>query len=109
MGNPTAIDGELAVLVAGTDDVAVTLDPRREYTLAHDGENVSGSEDTNTVYLAIGAAATATAAEGANKFKLKNGRAVVVGPGADVLHFKTAAGAPTLSVSPSQVIPPNMR
>lgn len=109
MANPETIAGELAVLVAGTAAASVALDARREYTFAHDGEDANGDSDVNTIYLATAAEATATAAEGLDKFKLLAGRSVVIGPGVGTCHFKVAAGAPTMSVAPSPLIHPSLR
>lgn len=100
MANPSAIDGGVAVLVAGTGQAQVALNPDREYTVVHDGEDAAGAGDTNTIYLATDGNVDADASEGADKFKLKNGRAAVIGPGKEVLKFKCAAGAPTFSVDP---------
>lgn len=89
-----------AVIVTGVVEVLLTLDPRREYTIAHDGETNGGVADSNNVYLATATGVTASSAEGANKAKLLPGRTIVVGPGVDTLALKTAAGAPTVTVVP---------
>ncbi len=108
--NPEAIGSQLAVVAASTAEQSVKLDPAREYSLAHDGQDAQGYEDTATIYLATDAGSVVpNAAEGLNKFKLLAGRAVVVGPHVSVLKFRTAAGAPTFSVSPSPAINPLLR
>ncbi len=105
MGNPTRIDGELAVLVAGTTEKSVALNVKREYTLAHDSEDAAGDAATNTIYLATDDGSTvADATAGKNKFKLLAGRSVVIGPDVSAIKFRTAAGAPTFSVSPSPAV-----
>lgn len=109
MGNPTSINGGLAVVEAATAERSVLLDATREYTLAHDGETVAGVADTNTIYLSTDSTVTPAAGSGSGKFKLLAGRSVVVGPHVAVLRFKTASGAPTMSVSPSAPISPLLR
>lgn len=103
MSNPTSVgvsDGNPAVLEATTTLQAVTLDPQREYTVGHDGEDTAGSSSTGSVYLAVDAAVDNDASEGANKAKLINGRSLVIGPGVGVLKFRTASGSPTFTINP---------
>lgn len=106
MANPDDLtDVALAVLEVTTSEQEVILDPRREYTLSHDGENTSGAEDTNTIYLATEGDVVADANEGEDKYKLKNGRFTTVGPDKTVLKFASASGSPTMSVSAGPVNP----
>lgn len=91
-----------AVLAASTEEQTITLEEDREYTLAHDGEDATGAEDTHTIYLSFGGAVDADAGEGADKAKLKDGRVFLIGPGISILKFKCAAGAPTFSIAPGR-------
>ena len=98
MANPTSVTDGVAVLLAGTDEIAVALDVDREYWIGHDGEDGDGTSSEVTVYLALAAAVTASAAAGANKHKLIPYRPIWFGPGVAELRLKTASGAATASI-----------
>ena len=104
MSNPNAVDGGLAVLEAATTERSVALNRYREYTLRHDGEDATGSPNSSTVYLALNQAPSPDAAAGEDRFKLLAGSVVVIGPGVTTLRFRTASGAPTISVSAGPMI-----
>jgi len=89
------------VVSDSTDSNILQLDVDREYTIAHDSETVTGTADTNTIYFArLDTDVNADQAASDDLLKLKDGRAVVIGPGWDKAYFETEAGAPTFTVVP---------
>jgi hypothetical protein len=101
MAEPTTIDGGLHLIAAAATAKSITLNPDREYTIAHNGVDVSANAVTNTIFLGIDAApAAATYAADENKFALLDGRAVVIGPGVKTLYFiGYDSGIPTFSIA----------
>jgi hypothetical protein len=94
------INNELATIATSTNGDCVTVEKDRSYTVAHDRENSSHAPDTNTVYLALDDE-DPDGDVGLNKFKLLSGRTVEICPGHSKIHFKSASGAPTISIAPS--------
>ena len=101
MANPTQIDDKPVVLEVTTVESSIVLDPDRDYTCVHSGEDTSGNPVTNTAYLSSSAGVDADASEGDDKAKLLDGGSITVGPGWKALYFATEAGAPTMTVVPS--------
>lgn len=105
MANPTDISSSNnpVVLEATTTEDDIILNADRTYRLFHDGEDTSGTGATDTIYLKFDAAGVDNdESEGDNKFKLMDGREVVIGPGVARLYFqvKSSGGSPTFSIMP---------
>jgi len=91
------------VQAASTTWQYISLDPALRYNAVHDGEAVDGSTDNNTIYLGSGQQVTADGSAESGKYKLKTGGGINIGPGLSTLHFATAAGAPTFSISANEL------
>lgn len=91
MANPTSIAGIPAVIRVLPAGGSITTDVDREYTLKHDGENVTGAHSTDIIYLSLAAAVVPDGNEGADKAKLCSGDVIVVGPGVTTINFACAA------------------
>ncbi len=102
MANPTSIAGVPACIVVNPAGGNVTIDPLREYTLKHDGEQTDGTASTDIIYLSLALAVDPDGSEGADKAKLCAGDVIVLGPGLTAINFATAAGdEATMTVIPS--------
>jgi hypothetical protein len=102
MANATAIDENPTILEATSSPQSVTLNPRKRYTIFHDGlEDDDSTVSTGNIYISRGIVdPDDTGDEGQNNFRLKNGRALTIGPGWTAFSFEAAAGSPTMSVIP---------
>ncbi len=98
MANPTSIDNGFATIAASTSLQSLALNPLREYSLAHNGKDASGSDAAGLVVLSTEAAPVADWSEGSGRLQLPDGRSVTVGPGISQLYYVSAAGAPTIAV-----------
>ena len=100
MANPTSIDGRPAVLAVPSGPAEqVTLNPDRQYSIAHTGKDTGGATAGQDVYLATEASVDADGSEGPDKYILADGEFIVLPPGIGVLKFQSA-GTPTIKVMP---------
>lgn len=101
MANPTDITtSDMATLkITTVAEVSVIVNPRRKYTIEHNGQNSSGGADTNTVYCSTTAAPDTDASEADDKKMLFDNRAFEVGPGLATLKFKMGAGEVTVGIT----------
>lgn len=97
------INNEPSTVGTSNSETSLSLDPTRMYTLAHDREDASHAADANTIYLGF-AGVAADGANGLNKFKLLDGRVLEIGPGVNIVRYKSAGGAPTMSIAASQSV-----
>lgn len=103
MANVASIDETPSIVEATSTTRTVTLNPRKRYTIFHDGlENDDSTASTGTIYIARGTVADVddTGVEGQNNFRLKSGRAITIGPNWNAISFEAAAGDPTMSIVP---------
>ena len=103
MANPSAIDGNPAVLAVTDSASSVTLNPRRAYDIGHDGYKVAGGTgdtETGPIYLSTddGVAPAAGAVE--HKIMLVDGRSVSIGPDVSYLAFKGSVADVTMTIVP---------
>lgn len=119
MANPAYIDGELAVVAVGAALVSIPINVSREYHLYHNGLNVTGGADTSTIFVGANCTRAEVTTQGGlcaalvtdptadcsaedNKFILKSGGDVLIGPGYGTLKLIAAGqGAPVVSIAPS--------
>ena len=92
------IEGGVYTFAAATSENHVLVDSQG-YDIVHNAVDASGSGDTNTVFLSDEPSITASAAAGA-KFQLRAGMSISLPDRWRAVYFKTAAGAPTISVLP---------
>ena len=93
------IDTEPSTIETSVTASSISVNPARTYTIAHDNEDAAHALDRSTIYLGFNAAAP-DGTVGINKFKLLAGRAVDIGPGVEVVQYKSAGGAPTFAIAP---------
>lgn len=101
MANPTGTTGAPVVCAAPAiaSPATLTLAATRKYEILHDGEDGTGTEATDTVYLTVDGSAPAKD-EGAGRVKLPNRRAVLIGPGVSTLKYGAANAGVTFTVVP---------
>ncbi len=100
MALAATMNGQVETVAAASTENHVVLDSQG-YDLVHTGEDASGTPDVNTVYISDQAGITASAAAG-SKFVLQAGWSITIPSDWRACYFKTAAGAPTLSILPKR-------
>jgi len=84
------------VALNGTTEVTVTLDERFAYEVRHTGVDASGNDDANsalTAYLSYASGVTVSMAEEDDKYPLRDGQSVEIGPGISTLYIDAAASS----------------
>jgi len=102
MANPTEVGKDPVVIATSTAKASITLSVNKQYTIHHNGLNVSAVADTNPVYYTTDAAATTpTAAAGTSRgIILSTSGIVLLGPGVEKLTYISKADIPTLTITP---------
>jgi hypothetical protein len=105
MANPETLaigaSNNPAIMAASGTAASVTLDPKKQYYIQHNGIDESGNEQTESIIMVVNSAtATVTVASGEGKFLLKNGGVYVLPLGTYYLTFKATSNDPTFSLSP---------
>ena len=80
----------------GSTEVTVTLDERFAYQVRHTGVDPAGHDDPNSAlaaYLSYESGVTANMSEEDDKYALRDGQSVEIGPGISTLYIDAAATA----------------
>lgn len=105
MANETTMSNLPVVLEATSSQQTITINPYKWHEIEHFGEDASGSSASDAIYLAFERAGEsltvdADASEGANKWKLRDGKKLLLPPGVGLIAFKTGSGSPTFGINP---------
>lgn len=104
MATAATLDGLPEVVAASSTEADVELAGNRRYTFLHLGQDVSGGFVGDNIVLKIGVAAiTADDSAAPNKVILIPGVAVTLRLNTQQVFYKTAAGAPTMQIIPSEI------
>lgn len=86
-------DYKPCVLKATTSQQSISMNPDLEYLLQHTGKDASNNASTVEIYLAFDGTVDADASEGADKAILMNQQPMPIGPGLDILKYRSSAEA----------------
>jgi hypothetical protein len=108
VANPTSIDAGSAVVAASGSDQNIVLNPRRKYTLQHNGVTEADNADLSTIFCALEKAASLTPTAGANVLHLRPGdKPLTIGQRSTTLHF-ISNGTPTFTLVAGPIVDPHL-